>query len=76
MKLMAFSSALIIALLPIAPLMAADSVYLEERTQRLYDKAKTSTVVPTTMQQQLGPRTMGARAAPAATISSPDPWWH
>ncbi|MCL7938720.1 hypothetical protein M8009_00170 [Halomonas sp. ATCH28] len=75
MKLMACSSALVIALLSLSPVMAADSVYLEERMKHLNDKANTSTVVPTTMQQQMGPRTMGARAAPL-TVESPEPWWH
>ncbi|PRY70658.1 hypothetical protein [Halomonas ventosae] len=76
MKLMVCSSALIIALLTIPPVMAADSMYLEERTKRLHDKANTSTVVPATMQHNVGPRATGARAAPAATITFPEPWWH
>lgn len=76
MKLMAFSVALIIALLSLSPVMAGDSVFLEERMQRLHDKANTSIEAPTTMQQRMGPRTSGARGAPAATVESPEPWWH
>ncbi|MDI5920129.1 hypothetical protein QLQ86_04925 [Halomonas sp. LR5S13] len=76
MKLMVCSSALIIALLSISPVMAADSVYLEERTKRLHEKTQTSTMEPAMMQKRVGPRTTGARALPAATVASPDPWWH
>lgn len=75
MKLMACSSALIIALLSISSVPAADSVYLEERMKRLDEKANTSTVVPKTMQQKMGTRTRGARAEPVS-IMSPEPWWH
>lgn len=74
MKLLAFSSALIIALLSISSVMAADSTYLEERMKQLHEPAQTATMAPTKTMTRRAPSTMGARANPAAIISS-DPWW-
>lgn len=49
MKLKVCSSALLIALLSISPVMAADSGYLEERSKRLHEKTKTTTMLPATL---------------------------
>ena len=49
MKLMVYSSALIIALLSTSPVMAEDSGYLEERSKRLHEKSKITTMLPATL---------------------------
>lgn len=48
MKLTVCGSALIIALLSISPVMAGDSVYLEERMKRLDEKQRTTLQTPAT----------------------------
>lgn len=48
MKLMVCSSALIIALLSMPPVLAGDSEYLEERSKRLHEKSKITTMLPAT----------------------------
>ncbi len=74
MKLMVYSSALIIALLSIPPVLAADSVYLEERMKGLHDKAETSIMIPATTPTKAEQNKTSMRAAPA-TVVTPDPWW-
>lgn len=62
MKRMVCGSALIVALLSLSPVMAGDSVYLEERMKRLHEKATTSIQAPATS------------AAPTKPLLA-DPWW-
>lgn len=70
MKLTVCGSALIIALLSISPVMAGDSVYLEERMKGLHDKPTTSIQAPVTTTQ--APATSTTPTRPLLT----DPWWH
>ncbi|MBB3191394.1 hypothetical protein [Halomonas cerina] len=62
MKLTVCGSALIIALLAMPPVMAEDSVYLEERMKRLHEKQTASIQAPATS------------AAPTKPLLT-DPWW-
>ncbi|MDI5891847.1 hypothetical protein [Halomonas rhizosphaerae] len=75
MKLIGYSLALIIALVTISSVLAADSVYLEERMKGLHDKAGTSIMIPAATPTKAEQIKTSVRGAPA-TIVTPDPWWH